>query len=71
MGKLPVKYLGVPLITKQISLSECKPLIERVKHRELEKQGIILCWENATNSLSIVFNVSLLGLCFLVTERSY
>ncbi|GJZ70440.1 hypothetical protein Tco_0633990 [Tanacetum coccineum] len=33
VGKFPMKYLGVPLITKQLSVSECKPLIEKVEKK--------------------------------------
>ncbi|GJW02174.1 RNA-directed DNA polymerase, eukaryota, reverse transcriptase zinc-binding domain protein [Tanacetum coccineum] len=33
VGRLLVKYLGVPLITKQISSNDCKPLIEKVKSK--------------------------------------
>ena len=33
IGKLPVRYLGVPLITKKLGVKECKPLIDRVKNR--------------------------------------
>ncbi|PWA88072.1 reverse transcriptase domain, Reverse transcriptase zinc-binding domain protein [Artemisia annua] len=33
IGKLPVKYLGVPLITKRIGAKECKQLIDKVKSR--------------------------------------
>ncbi|GJU55440.1 hypothetical protein Tco_1229154 [Tanacetum coccineum] len=33
VGKLPMKYLGVPLITKNIGLSECNQLVERVKQK--------------------------------------
>ncbi|GJU74027.1 RNA-directed DNA polymerase, eukaryota, reverse transcriptase zinc-binding domain protein [Tanacetum coccineum] len=29
--KLPVRYLSVPLITKQLSISDCKPLVNKVK----------------------------------------
>ncbi|GKC31694.1 RNA-directed DNA polymerase, eukaryota, reverse transcriptase zinc-binding domain protein, partial [Tanacetum coccineum] len=29
MGKFPVKYLGVPLITKKIGVKECKPLVDK------------------------------------------
>ncbi|GJY32208.1 RNA-directed DNA polymerase, eukaryota, reverse transcriptase zinc-binding domain protein [Tanacetum coccineum] len=29
-GKLPVRYLCVPLITKKISVKECKPLVDKV-----------------------------------------
>ncbi|GKB94345.1 RNA-directed DNA polymerase, eukaryota, reverse transcriptase zinc-binding domain protein, partial [Tanacetum coccineum] len=38
-GKLPMKYLGVPLIAKKLSLSDCKSLIERVEKR-------VNCWRN-------------------------
>ncbi|GJY87105.1 RNA-directed DNA polymerase, eukaryota, reverse transcriptase zinc-binding domain protein [Tanacetum coccineum] len=31
IGKLPVSYLGVPLITKQIGVKECKSLVDKVK----------------------------------------
>lgn len=31
IGKLPVKYLGVPLITKRLSLIDCKQLVDKVK----------------------------------------
>ncbi|GJU17305.1 RNA-directed DNA polymerase, eukaryota, reverse transcriptase zinc-binding domain protein [Tanacetum coccineum] len=31
VGSLPVSYLGVPLITKQLSFTDCKYLIDRVK----------------------------------------
>ncbi|GKB32138.1 hypothetical protein Tco_0871539 [Tanacetum coccineum] len=33
IGKLPVKYLGVPLITKKIGVKECKPLVDKVRTR--------------------------------------
>ncbi|GKC22137.1 RNA-directed DNA polymerase, eukaryota, reverse transcriptase zinc-binding domain protein [Tanacetum coccineum] len=36
VGKFPMKYLGVPLITKQLSVSECKPLIEKVEKKVLD-----------------------------------
>nr|GEV37454.1 hypothetical protein [Tanacetum cinerariifolium] len=33
VGKLPMKYLGVPLITKTIGVTECNQLVERVKQK--------------------------------------
>ncbi|GJY83708.1 RNA-directed DNA polymerase, eukaryota, reverse transcriptase zinc-binding domain protein [Tanacetum coccineum] len=39
VGKFPMKYLGVPLITIQLSVSECKPLVEKVEKK-------ILDWKN-------------------------
>ncbi|XP_031254572.1 uncharacterized protein LOC116112594 [Pistacia vera] len=32
-GKLPMKYLGVPLITKKLSPSDCKPLVYKILAR--------------------------------------
>ncbi|GJR80695.1 RNA-directed DNA polymerase, eukaryota, reverse transcriptase zinc-binding domain protein [Tanacetum coccineum] len=43
VGKLPVRYLGVPLITKKISINDCKPLISKVKAK-------IGNWKNKTLS---------------------
>lgn len=34
-GELPVKYLGLPLITTKLSLSDCQPLIARICDRIL------------------------------------
>ena len=30
MGTLPVKYLGVPLVTKRLSERDCAPLVEKI-----------------------------------------
>ena len=30
MGTLPVKYLGVPLITRQLSKQDCAPLVSKI-----------------------------------------
>ena len=38
-GSLPVKYLGVPLITSRLRYRDCKDLLERVQLR-------IQCWRN-------------------------
>lgn len=32
-GSLPVKYLGVPLCTKKLTLANCEPLLQQVKAR--------------------------------------
>lgn len=32
-GKLPVRYLGVPLISTRLHIKECQTLIEKVKNR--------------------------------------
>lgn len=33
MGELPVRYLGVPLITSRLRHSDCRPLLERILSR--------------------------------------
>ncbi|GJS98274.1 RNA-directed DNA polymerase, eukaryota, reverse transcriptase zinc-binding domain protein [Tanacetum coccineum] len=33
VGKLPVKYLGIPLLAKKIGINDCKQLVEKVKSR--------------------------------------
>ncbi|GJT52831.1 RNA-directed DNA polymerase, eukaryota, reverse transcriptase zinc-binding domain protein [Tanacetum coccineum] len=33
VGKLPVKYLGVPLLAKKLGINDCKQLVEKVKNR--------------------------------------
>ncbi|GJT52972.1 RNA-directed DNA polymerase, eukaryota, reverse transcriptase zinc-binding domain protein [Tanacetum coccineum] len=42
-GKLPVRYLGVPLLAKRLSIQDCKVLIDKVKSK-------INCWRNKTLS---------------------
>ncbi|CAA7031764.1 unnamed protein product [Microthlaspi erraticum] len=32
-GSLPVRYLGLPLLPKKLSLQDCQPLLDRVKSR--------------------------------------
>nr|GEV89462.1 hypothetical protein [Tanacetum cinerariifolium] len=51
-GKLPVRYLGVPLITKQISINDCKPLMSKFKDK-------INNWKN--KSLSYAGRVQLIA----------
>ncbi|GJU97186.1 RNA-directed DNA polymerase, eukaryota, reverse transcriptase zinc-binding domain protein [Tanacetum coccineum] len=43
VGKLLVRYLGVPLITKQLSISDCKPLVNKVNAKVSD-------WKNKTIS---------------------
>nr|GEV22676.1 RNA-directed DNA polymerase, eukaryota, reverse transcriptase zinc-binding domain protein [Tanacetum cinerariifolium] len=43
--KIPVRYLGVLLITKRIGVKECKGLIDKVRKKsfELEEQVLVIC----------------------------
>ncbi|GJY46689.1 RNA-directed DNA polymerase, eukaryota, reverse transcriptase zinc-binding domain protein [Tanacetum coccineum] len=44
VGKLPMKYLGVPLITKNIGISECNQLVERVKQKVNDWKNKVLSY---------------------------
>ncbi|GKD41152.1 RNA-directed DNA polymerase, eukaryota, reverse transcriptase zinc-binding domain protein [Tanacetum coccineum] len=33
VGKLPMKYLGIPLLAKKLGINYCKQLVEKVKHK--------------------------------------
>lgn len=39
VGKLPVRYLGVPLITRRIGVKDCKCLIDKVRNK-------VINWKN-------------------------
>ncbi|GJT90597.1 RNA-directed DNA polymerase, eukaryota, reverse transcriptase zinc-binding domain protein, partial [Tanacetum coccineum] len=51
-GKLPMRYLGVPLVAKKIGVKDCKCLLDKIKDR-------ISCWKN--NSLSYAGRTQLLA----------
>ncbi|GJR74233.1 RNA-directed DNA polymerase, eukaryota, reverse transcriptase zinc-binding domain protein [Tanacetum coccineum] len=42
-GRLPVRYLGVPLLDKRLGVKDCKVLIDKVESK-------IKCWRNKTLS---------------------
>lgn len=33
LGKFPVRYLGLPLMTKKMTMNDCTPLLESIRHR--------------------------------------
>nr|GEW10543.1 RNA-directed DNA polymerase, eukaryota, reverse transcriptase zinc-binding domain protein [Tanacetum cinerariifolium] len=47
VGKIPMKYLGVPLITKRLGSTECKHFIDKVK-------GKVEDWKNKYLSYAVV-----------------
>lgn len=58
-GSLPVRYLGLPLLTKRMSLSDCMPLIEKIrmrisswKHRFLSYGGRLQLLQSVIASLT-------------------
>ncbi|GAA0165422.1 reverse transcriptase [Lithospermum erythrorhizon] len=41
MGNLPLRYLGIPLITKQLSYADCRPLIDGIRGK-IEVWGMLI-----------------------------
>lgn len=33
IGKLPVRYLEVPLVTRKLTLTDCEPLMKKLRDR--------------------------------------
>lgn len=57
-GSLPIRYLGVPLCTRKLSLSNCEPLISSIK-------GKLNSWSSKTLSFSgrlLLINTVLAGI---------
>ncbi|GJY77569.1 hypothetical protein Tco_0483370 [Tanacetum coccineum] len=54
IGKLPVKYLGVPLITKRLSLSDCKQMVDKVKAK-MFWASVFLIPKTTINDIEKVF----------------
>lgn len=50
-GKLPFKYLGVPLSSQKLSVMQCQPLVQKILHK-------INCW--ATKFFSYARRVQLI-----------
>ncbi|PWA73992.1 reverse transcriptase zinc-binding domain-containing protein [Artemisia annua] len=55
-GRLPVRYLGVPLITKKISVTECKPLIEKVRSRVQDWRNRVLSYAGRLQLIASVLS---------------
>ncbi|GJT79954.1 RNA-directed DNA polymerase, eukaryota, reverse transcriptase zinc-binding domain protein [Tanacetum coccineum] len=54
IGKLPVKYLGVPLITKRLSLSDSKQMVDKVKAK-MFWASVFLIPKTTINDIEEVF----------------
>ncbi|GKA59809.1 RNA-directed DNA polymerase, eukaryota, reverse transcriptase zinc-binding domain protein [Tanacetum coccineum] len=56
MRKLPVRYLGVPLITKKTSSTNCKILIDKVRNRVLDWRNKALSYSGRLQLISSVLS---------------
>lgn len=65
---LPVKYLGVPLISTRLSYADCVPLIEKVKQWLLGWQNKLLSFAGRLQlALSVLFSMQVFwALVFII-----
>ena len=56
MGSFPMKYHGVPLISRRLSHGDCQPLLDKIMARiqSWNKQVVILCKKIAADFFSFV-----------------
>ena len=58
VGILPVKYLGVPLITRQLSEHDCRPLIKKLTDRVRHWATKLLSYAGRLQLIqSVLFNI--------------
>ncbi|XP_056686005.1 uncharacterized protein [Spinacia oleracea] len=82
-GTLPLKYLGVPLASKPLTFSQCKPLIEKMVARVRSWSARMLCYAGKMQLVKIdklwihgciptILKANTSGLClFLVAFLGY
>lgn len=72
VGKLPVKYLGVPLITKRLGLNECKQLVDKVKTKVGDWKNKFLSYAGRLQLVAYVLATMQLfwASVFLIPKRS-
>ncbi|GJR17401.1 RNA-directed DNA polymerase, eukaryota, reverse transcriptase zinc-binding domain protein [Tanacetum coccineum] len=55
-GKLPIRYLGVPLVSKKIGVQDCKDLIDKVKNRIQDWKNKSLSYAGRTQLIASVLS---------------
>ncbi|XP_023638041.1 uncharacterized protein LOC111830437 [Capsella rubella] len=59
LGTLPVRYLGLPLLTKRLSLSDCLPLLEKIRSRISSWKNRFLSYAGRLQLLSsVIFSLT-------------
>ena len=73
VGKLPVKYLGVPLISKKIGAKECKKLIDKVKNKVEDWKNSYLSYAGRLQLIASVLSSlsAYWGCSFLNSKKCY
>ena len=55
-GKLPMRYLGIPLITTRLFVNDCKKLVEKVKTRIADWKNKLLSYAGRLQLISSVLS---------------
>ncbi|GKC59662.1 RNA-directed DNA polymerase, eukaryota, reverse transcriptase zinc-binding domain protein, partial [Tanacetum coccineum] len=53
-GKLPVRYLGVPLVTKKIGIADCNQLVEKVRQKLSDRKNKSLSYARRAQLIASV-----------------
>ncbi|GJV47845.1 RNA-directed DNA polymerase, eukaryota, reverse transcriptase zinc-binding domain protein [Tanacetum coccineum] len=56
VGKLPVKYLGIPLLTKKLGIKDCKELVDKIKNRIQDWKNKFLSYSGRLQLISAVLS---------------
>nr|GEX92818.1 hypothetical protein [Tanacetum cinerariifolium] len=68
-GKLPMRYLGVPLVTKKIGVSDCKQLVDKVNQRLNDwKNKSVLYRKSSTYCLCLGIYASIMRISLLLPK---
>ncbi|KAL0367293.1 UNVERIFIED_CONTAM: hypothetical protein Sradi_3619400 [Sesamum radiatum] len=52
-GHLPLRYLGLPLLTSRLSVADCQPIIRKIEARIRGWDGIMLSFAGRTSNYSV------------------
>lgn len=71
-GELPVKYLGLPLITTRLTAKDCMPIFHRIQKKLKSWDNMRLSYAGSCNSLNLCRIVSTyIGLVFSSFLKQY
>nr|GEX32947.1 reverse transcriptase domain, reverse transcriptase zinc-binding domain protein [Tanacetum cinerariifolium] len=56
VGKLPVKYLGIPLLAKKLGINDCKQLVDKVKCKIQEWKNRFLSYARKLQLIAVVLS---------------
>ncbi|GKB86639.1 auxin efflux carrier [Tanacetum coccineum] len=57
IGKLPVKYLGIPILSKKVGINDCKILVDRVRNKVNYWKNKVLSYADKIQLIASVLSV--------------